>query len=110
MDADRSEKSSATFGEWYFVQSYVEKLMPMIKYFGEKMGITDYLIRELWTFKEVSVIGKPYLTEHSQSFSANGAICSLKQDMEGRFDLNIDGVLCHSWFRREKDEFMKSLG
>ena len=89
---------------------YVEKLMPMIKYLSEKMGFTDDLIRKLCTFKDVSVTGKLYSSEHNQSFSANGAICSLKQDREGHFDLNIDGVSRHSWFRRKKDEFMEALG
>ncbi len=89
---------------------YVEKLMPMIKYLSEKMGFTDDLIRKLCTFKDVSVTGKLYSSEHNQSFSANGAVCSLKQDREGHFDLNIDGVSRHSWFRRKKDEFMEALG
>ena len=93
---------------YYF--PYVEKLMPMIKYLSEKMGFTDDLIRKLCTFKEVSVTGKLYSSEHNQSFSANGAICSLKQDREGHFDLNIDGVSRYSWFRRKKDEFMEALG
>ncbi len=93
---------------YYF--PYVEKLMPLIKYLSEKMGFTDDLIRKLCTFKDVSVTGKLYSSEHNQSFSANGAICSLKQDREGHFDLNIDGVSRHSWFRRKKDEFMEALG
>ena len=93
---------------YYF--PYVEKLMPLIKYLSEKMGFTDDLIRKLCTFKEVSVTGKLYSSEHNQSFSANGAVCSLKQDREGHFDLNIDGVSRHSWFRRKKDEFMEALG
>lgn len=93
---------------YYF--PYVEKLMPMIKYLSEKMGFTDDLIRKLCAFKDVSVTGKLYSSEHNQSFSANGAICSLKQDREGHFDLNIDGVSRHSWFRRKKEEFMEALG
>lgn len=93
---------------YYF--PYVEKLMPLIKYLSEKMGFTDDLIRKLCTFKDVSVTGKLYSSEHNQSFSANGAVCSLKQDREGHFDLNIDGISRHSWFRRKKDEFMEALG
>ena len=93
---------------YYF--PYVEKLMPLIKYLSEKMGFTDDLIRKLCTFKDVSVTGKLYSSEHNQSFSANGAVCSLKQDREGHFDLNIDGVSRHSWFRSKKDEFMEALG
>ena len=89
---------------------YVEKLMPLIKYLSEKMGFTDDLIRKLCTFKEVSVTGKLYSSEHNQSFAVNGAVCFLKQDREGHFDLNIDGVSRHSWFRRKKDEFMEALG
>ena len=89
---------------------YVEKLMPMIKYLSERMGFNDDLIRKLCAFKEISVAGKLYSTMFNQSFSTDGAVCSLKQDREGRFDLNIDGVSHHSWFRRKKDEFMEALG
>ena len=89
---------------------YVEKLMPMIKYLSERMGFNDDLIRKLCTFKEISVAGKLYSTMFNQSFSTDGAVCSLKQDREGRFDLNIDGVSHHSWFRRKKDEFMEAVG
>ena len=89
---------------------YVEKLMPMIKYLSEKMGFNDNLIKALCTFKEIPVKGKLYSTMFNQSFSADGAVCSLKEDKEGRFDLKIDGVSHHSWFRRKKDEFMEALG
>ena len=53
---------------------------------------------------------KLHSTKFNQSFSADGAVCSLKEDKEGRFYLRIDGVLHHSWFRRKKDEFMEALG
>ena len=89
---------------------YVEKLMPMIKYLSEKMGFNDNLIKALCTFKEIPVKGKLYSTMFNQSFSADGAVCSLKEDKEGRYDLRIDGVSHHSWFRRKKDEFMEALG
>ena len=89
---------------------YVEKLMPMIKYLSERMGFNDNLIKALCTFKEIPVKGKLYSTMFNQSFSADSAVCSLKEDKEGRFDLRIDGVSHHSWFRRKKDEFMQSLG
>ncbi len=89
---------------------YVEKLMPMIKYLSEKMGFNDNLIKALCTFKGIPVKGKLYSTMFNQSFSADGAVCSLKEDKEGRFDLRIDGVSHHSWFRRKKDEFMEALG
>ena len=89
---------------------YVEKLMPMIKYLSERMGFNNSLIKALCTFKEIPVKGKLYSTMFNQSFSADGAVCSLKEDKEGRFDLKIDGVSHHSWFRRKKDEFMQSLG
>ncbi|MBE6246599.1 MAG: hypothetical protein E7110_04210 [Bacteroidales bacterium] len=89
---------------------YVEKLMPMIKYLSEKMGFNDNLIKALCSFKEIPVKGKLHSTMFNQSFSADGAVCSLKEDKEGRFDLRIDGVSHHSWFRRKKDEFMEALG
>ena len=89
---------------------YVETLMPMIKYLSEKMGFNDNLIKALCTFKEIPGKGKLYSTMFNQLFSADGAVCSLKEDKEGRFDLRIDGVSHHSWFRRKKDEFMEALG
>ena len=107
---EENRKQSDYINKILYYFPYVEKLMPMIKYLSEKMGFTDDLIRKLCTFKEVSVTGKLYSSEHNQSFSANGAVCSLKQDREGHFDLNIDGVSRHSWFRRKKDEFMEALG
>ena len=55
-------------------------------------------------------LSKLYSTMFNQSFSADGAVCSLKEDKERRFDLKIDGVSHHSWFRRKKDEFMEALG
>ena len=77
--------------------------------------LQEEIMKEYKPFKsgkvrEVYDAGKLYSSEHNQSFSANGAICSLKQDREGHFDLNIDGVSRHSWFRRKKDEFMEALG
>lgn len=107
---EENRKQSDYINKILYYFPYVEKLMPMIKYLSEKMGFTDDLIRKLCTFKDVSVTGKLYSSEHNQSFSANGAICSLKQDREGHFDLNIDGVSRHSWFKRKKDEFMEALG
>ena len=58
----------------------------------------------------MTTLSKLYSTMFNQSFSADGAVCSLKEDKEGRFDLRIDGVSHHSWFRRKKDEFMEALG
>lgn len=107
---EENRKQSDYINKILYYFPYVEKLMPMIKYLSEKMGFTDELIRKLCAFKDVSVTGKLYSSEHKQSFSANGAVCSLKQDREGHFDLNIDGVSRHSWFRRKKDEFMEALG
>ena len=34
-------------------------------------------------------------------------ICSLKEDKDGNFNLNIDGVSHVSWFRRKKEELYK---
>ena len=107
---DENRKQSDYINKILYYFPYVEKLMPLIKYLSEKMGFTDDLIRKLCAFKDVSVTGKLYSSEHNQSFSANGAVCSLKQDREGHFDLNIYGVSRHSWFRRKKDEFMEALG
>ena len=89
---------------------YVEKLMPTIKFLRETLNFGDAIIRKLCTFKDVPIKGELYSREFNQHFKADGAVCSLKQNAEERFDLNIDGVSHVSWFRRKKDEFMETLG
>ena len=89
---------------------YVEKLMPVINFLRERLGFNDGIIRRLCEFKEVGIKGELYSREFNQHFKADGAVCSLKQNAEERFDLNIDGVSHVSWFRRKKDEFMETLG
>ena len=89
---------------------YVEKLIPTIKFLRETMHFGDAVIRKLCTFKDVSIRGELYSREFNQHFKADGAVCSLKQDTESKFELNIDGVSHVSWFRRKKDEFMEALG
>ena len=89
---------------------YVEKLIPTIKFLRETLNFGDAIIRKLCTFKDVPIKGELYSREFNQHFKADGAVCSLKQNAEERFDLNIDGVSHVSWFRRKKDEFMETLG
>ena len=89
---------------------YVEKLMPTIKFLRETLNFGDTVIRKLCTFKDVSIKGELYSREFNQHFRADITICSLKEDKDGNFNLNIDGVSHISWFRRKKDEFMEALG
>lgn len=89
---------------------YVEKLIPTIKFLRDTLHFGDAVIRKLCTFKDVSIKGELYSREFNQHFKVDGAVCSLKQNAEERFDLNIDGVSHVSWFRRKKDEFMVTLG
>ena len=88
---------------------YVEKLMPVVNFLRERLGFNDRIIRRLCEFKEVGIKGELYSREFNQHFKANGTVCSLKQDTEGRFELNIDGVSHINWFRRKKEEFMEAL-
>lgn len=69
----------------------------------------DAVIRKLCSFKGVSIKGGLYSREFDQHFKADGAVYSLKQNTEGKFDLNIDGIPHICWFRRKKDEFMEAL-
>lgn len=46
------------------------------------MGFNNNLIKALCTFKEIPVKSKLYSTMFNQSFSADGAVCSLKEDKE----------------------------
>ena len=96
------------FVKCYF--PYVEKLMPTIKFLRDTLNFGDAVIRKLCTFKDVSIKGELYSREFNQHFRADKTICSLKEDKEGNFNLNIDGVSHVSWFRRKKDEFMQALG
>ena len=89
---------------------YVEKLMPTIKYLRDTLNFGDAVIRKPCTFKDVSIKGELYSREFNQHFRADKTICSLKEDKDGNFKLNIDGVSHVSWFRCKKDEFMQALG
>lgn len=89
---------------------YVEKLIPTIKFIRETLNFGDAVIRKLCTFKDVSIKGELYSREFNQHFKVDKTVCSLKEDEEGKFELNIDGVSHISWFRRKKDEFMETLG
>ena len=88
---------------------YVETLMPTIKFLRDTLNFGDTVIKKLCMFKDVSIKGELYSREFNQHFKADGAVCSLRQDTEGKFELNIDSVSHVSWFRRKKDEFMKKL-
>ena len=88
---------------------YVEKLMPTIKLLRDTLNFGDAVIRKLCTFKDVSIKGELYSREFNQHFRADKTICSLKEDKDGYFNLNIDGVSHISWFRRKKEEFMEAL-
>ena len=96
------------FVKHYF--SYVEKLIPTIKFLRATLNFGDAVIRKLCTFKDVSIKGELYSREFNQHFRADKTICSLKEDKDGNFNLNIDGVSHISWFRLKKDEFIQALG
>ena len=95
------------FVKCYF--PYVEKLMPTIKFLRDTLNFGDAVIRKLCTFKDVSIKGELYSCEFNQHFKAEKAVCSLKEDKEGKYNLHIDGVSHVSWFRRKKEEFMEKL-
>ena len=89
---------------------YVENLIPTIKFLRDTLNFSDGLIKKPCMFKDVTIKGELYSREFNQHFRADKTICSLKEDKEGNFNLNIDGVSHVSWFRRKKDEFMQALG
>mgnify|MGYP000018498790 CR=1 FL=1 len=89
---------------------YVEKLMPTIKFLRETLNFSDGLIKKLCMFKDVTIKGKLYSSEFRQLFKTDGSVCSLKENTDGKFDFNIDGVSHVSWFRRKKNELMETLG
>lgn len=89
---------------------YVEKLMPTINFLRECMGFNDNIIRRLCTFKDVSIKGKLYSSEFNRDFETKHAVCSIKEDENGKFDFNIDGVSYVSWFRKKINEFREAIG
>lgn len=89
---------------------YVEKLIPTIKFLRDTLNFGDGLIKKLCMFKDVTIKGKLYSTEFRQHFKTDGAVCSLKETSDGKFDFKIDGVSHVRWFRCKKDEFMETLG
>ena len=89
---------------------YVEKLMPMIKFLRERLGLNDDIIRRLCTFKDVPIKGKLYSSEFNRDFETQRAVCSIKKDENGKFDFKIDGISHVSWFRKKMSEFREAIG
>lgn len=54
--------------------------------------------------------GTIFIPDDFGTYGTPDAVRSLKQDTEGRFELNIDGVSHVRWFKRKKNEFMEVLG
>lgn len=89
---------------------YVEKLMPTINFLRERLGFNDDIIRRLCTFKDVPIKGKLYSSEFNRDFETQRAICSIKEDENGKFDFKIDGVSHVNWFRKKMNEFREAIG
>ena len=89
---------------------YVEKLIPTINFLRERLGFNDDIIRRLCTFKDVPIKGKLHSSEFNRDFETQRAVCSIKEDENGKFDFNIDGVSHVSWFRKKMNEFREVIG
>lgn len=89
---------------------YVEKLIPTINFLRERLGFNDDIIRRLCTFKDVPIKGKLHSSEFNRDFETQRAVCSIKEDENGKFDFNIDGVSHVSWFRKKMNEFREAMG
>ena len=89
---------------------YVEKLMPTINFLRERLGFNDNIIRRLCTFKDVPIKGKLHSSEFNRDFETQRAVCSIKEDDNGKFDFKIDGVSHVSWFRKKMNEFREAIG
>lgn len=89
---------------------YVEKLMPMINFLHERLGFNDDIIRRLCTFKDVPIKGKLHSSEFNRGFETQRAVCSIKEDENGKFDFKIDGVSHINWFRKKMNELREAIG
>ena len=89
---------------------YVEKLMPVINFLRDRLGVNDGIIRRLCEFKEVGIKGELYSSEFNRSFDTRHSVCSIKQDESGKFDFKIDGVSHVNWFRKKMHEFREVIG
>lgn len=105
---NRKSSEFMDFVKRYF--PYVDKLIPTIKFLRDSLHFGDAVIRKLCIFKDATIKGELYSREFNRHFKTDNAVCSLKQNTEGKFELNIDGISHVSWFRRKKDEFMEALG
>lgn len=84
--------------------------MPMINFLRERLGFKDEIIRILCTFKDVPIKGKLHSSEFNRDFETKQAVCSIKEDENGKFDFKIDGVSHVSWFRKKMNEFREAIG
>ena len=89
---------------------YVEKLIPTLNFLRERLGFNDDIIRRLCTFKDVPIKGKLHSSEFNRDFETQHAVCSIKEDDNGKFDFKIDGVSHVSWFRKKMSELREAIG
>lgn len=89
---------------------YVEKLMPVINFLRDRLGLNDGIIRKLCEFKEVGIKEELYSSEFNRSFDTGHSVCSVKQDENGKFDFKIDRVSHVSWFRRKMSKSREIIG
>lgn len=89
---------------------YVEKLIPTINFLRERLGFNDDIIRRLCTFKDVPIKGKLHSSEFNRDFETQHAVCSIKEDDNGKVDFKIDGVSHVSWFRKKMSELREAIG
>lgn len=105
---EQRHRKLADFVKRYF--PYVEKLMPTINFLRERLGFEDGTIRRLCASKDVSIKGKLYSSEFNRYFETQRAVCSIKEDENGKFDFKIDGVSHVSWFRKKMNGFREAIG
>ena len=84
--------------------------MPMINFLRERLGFNDDIIRRLCTFKDVHIKGKLYSSEFNRGFETQRAVCSIKEDENGKFDFKIGGVSHINWFRKKINELGEAIG
>lgn len=82
----------------------------MINFLHDRMGFDDGIIRRLCTFKDFAMKGKIYSSEFNQSFETKRSICVIKEDENGKFEFEIEGVPHVNWFRKKMNEFRDAIG
>ncbi len=88
---------------------HISKVLPWVDY-CQSIGLTPEQTKDIVNFRTVVYDGELYSKEHHSTFQAKGANLLLQTDSQKRFQLTINGISIHRWFKQQNEEWLRRMG